>query len=370
MWGTPERYDPAYPGRGICRVEVYSRGEPVAEAATVDEADLFVIGGSVKHTNAVGLTRTLTLTVEPNAQWLRIARLPKLEFRPFVGIEYSPANRLEFPMGRFPATRPKRSLPLQELQWTCGDYWSWLMTSRFPVQTPAYQGLVKNVIATLMVEAKGGYGPAEVPLAAYTGGDPGGWPFVTATSDAEMVAGLQWSGDASKAALDACQAIGGDAFFDRQGQGIVRDYVRGPGRAMSDDPETGTILSIDEGSGEFANTVVLSSSADGVELEPYRLALEDSHHPGWPNDVGHIVKGISSPLWTERDQMIAAAPAILARESSAALYWDVTALADPSIDAGDIVPVTTALGAFSCSVEEVTHDLGGGRMRMHLGAAP
>lgn len=348
LYPVPARWNPARPGRSVGRVEVWSGAEQVASVDTSD-----VLSCKVTEKYATGVRWSLSMTVEPTAQWLRWAQLPGLEIRPYAGFSW---GRSEFlcPMGRYPTLPPAVSLPASSIQFTANDRWSWVQNNTFANPRPSYSSYtVRDAVALLLAES-----------AASTV-----YPVVTASRE-DMMPDILWDRGAHDAILQAVESIGAEAFIDRDGVPIVRDVTTVTGAPLVDGDD-GTVVSISSTVdwSNVRNAIEVTSSNDQVKFDPVRLMIEDRNHPAVRYVIGVKSFGYSSPLFMTREQAIHAAPVLLDKKASPARSWSVSCLADPSRSAGDTVPVSTDLGDFTAVIQEASHDLGGADLQLTLGAA-
>lgn len=303
-----------------------------------------VIDGAVTDEYVTGQRRSVSLSVEPSAKWLRWARLPGLELRVFSGFSWGRSEHV-LPMGRFPVLPPVRSLPKTAVTFTGDDWWSWVTAYEFKPPVAAYAGTMKAVVTSLIVEA-------ELPY----------YPLVSLSSDADMPTGLVWDKTAAAAIGDAMDVVGGEAFVDRDGVPVVRDRAALQGAPLLDG-DGGTVLSASstEDWADVKNTIVITSSNTDLKFDPVFLEIDDPHHPAHRSKMGRRrVFEYSSPLFTSREQAEFAAPYLLAKRAGPALSWSLSCLSDPAVDAGDVVDVRTDLGAVTARVRKVVHDLSAG----------
>jgi hypothetical protein len=308
----------------------------------------------VKDEYKNGIRRTLNLTVESSATWLRLADKPTLEIRPFAGFSW---GRSEFtmPMGRFPVLPPTITLPASNIPFQASDYWKWAVDADFssrPVMAPAgaalwaaAEGLCTEFVASTVTTATSAASQARVPA-------------------------MVWDKTAHDAIMQCVDAFGGDVYVDRDGIAVIEDHVDRYGPALTDGDD-GTVISISRSDNwpDIKNSVVVSTTNDDHKFEPFELTITDPDHPAHVSRIGLKRFAYSSPLLTERWQAMQVAYGLLPKKSALARYWSVKALPDPSREAGDVIPVNLRdWDPFQARIMSVTHDLMGGDMEMTLGS--
>lgn len=331
----------------VTRVELWSRGEYVA--------DLPVLGGSVSEKRVTGVRASVSLLLDPSPQVYRWLKLPAVEVRPYSGLSWGTSEFL-CPLGRFPLLPPKLDLPLPSggLQVDSDDAWRFMVQYKLPWAWVSYPGTVVHAAIRLVQDI----------------GLPD--PIVTATSTMELPTQV-W--DKDKSAHDIMDslmsAIGGEAFFNRDGRMVIQDRVNTPGAPLVDgDGGTVGAVSTTEDWSEVYNEVWVGTSNNDTFFFPEFDMIRDPLHPAYKdNGLGRKSFTFYSPLFTEAAQAAAAAPALLARKSEAALGWNVTAVQDVSRMPGDVGLVSTELGQVTAVVSEAKHDLAGPAMTLVMGAA-
>lgn len=331
------------------RVELWSDGELVDDAAPI-------IGGQVTEHRVTGIRATLTLDVEPSGQWRRWLRLPNLELRPFAGMSWGAVPEL-IPLGRFPFIAPVVPDPLPAaIQIQANDWWGWAIGGRsFRVPMTARRGTVRDAVSYLM-----GAWVATLP-----------WPTITATSRANMPAGVVWDGRVQDTIDALCKSIGAESFVDRSGEPRVADRVNMAAPSLTDSTVDGTVMSVTPAAdrSQVFNSIAVSSSNQDIQFDPVVYTLNNPNHPADPSNIGlQVAPGYSSPYFRNRAQAVAAAPGILAKYIEPQLSWRVECLPDPARTVGDTQTVSTlALGAASTVVTDAVHDLAGAPLVLTMG---
>jgi hypothetical protein len=306
-----------------------------------------------------GIRWSLSLQVEPTADWLAWFKLPWLEIRVYSGLSWGEGEFL-VPMGRYPVLPPSVSLPSQAVTISADDHWSSVVSASFAFSYgfgpgTSLAGEIRNVAGFLIEQVQA----AERHFAPV---------IVTASFNSQVTSGV-WD-DRSKAILDLVESIGAEAFYDRNGRPRVQDRVPTAGAPLVDGVD-GTVVSIasTEDWSQVYNVISVTSSNNDTPFYPAIVAITDTAHPAHQSNIGPRVLKYSSPLLSTYDQGIQAGLTILARKSAPALSWQVSAIPDARRAAGDLCLVSTDLGDFMATLQEVKTPLVGGVQTMTLGAA-
>lgn len=349
---APARWDVSRGHDAVCRVEVWSRGELV-------NGDAPILGGEVTEKWVSGIRWSLSLQVEPTAEWLSWFRLPWLEIRVYSGLSWGEDEFL-VPMGRYPVLPPSVLLPSQAVTISADDHWSSVVTATFVFPYgfgpgTSLGGEIRNVAGFLIEQVQS----AERHFAPV---------IITASSTAPVTSGV-WD-DRSKAILDLVESIGAEAFYDRAGRPRVQDRVATVGAPLVDGVD-GTVVSIasTEDWSQVYNVVSVTSSNNDTPFYPAVVAITDTSHPAHQANIGPRVLKYSSPLLSTQAQGFQAGATLLSKKSAPALSWQVTAIPDARRAAGDLCSVSTDLGDFMATLQEVKTPLMGGGQTMTLGAA-
>jgi hypothetical protein len=355
---APARWDVSRAHDAVSRVEVWSRGELVS-------GDAPFLGGDVTEKWVSGIRWSLSLSVEPTAEWLSWFRLPWPEIRVYSGLSWGESEYL-VPMGRYPVLPPSVSLPSSAVTVTADDHFSSVISGNFAYGYPfgpgtQYAGRIRDVVALLVEQVQ----VAEQHVMPV---------LVTASSDALVTTGLY--DDRSKAAFELADAIGAEVFYDRNGVPRVQDRVPTVGAPLVDG-QGGTVVSIasTEDWSQVYNVVSVTSSNNDTPFYAAVVAITDPGHPAHQSKIGPRVLRYSSPLLSTQAQGVQAGMSLLAKKSAPALSWSVSCIPDARRSAGDLCLVSTDLGDFTAVLQEiktplVCGDSGEGiRQVMTLGAA-
>lgn len=326
------KWDLSQSHEGRCRVDVYSAGELVAEGAEI-------VDGTITEQLALGLRADLSLTVEPSTEWLSWLQLPRLELRVWSGISWGLSEHLE-PMGVFVIDKPKRTLPVSLLELAGADRWSIIANNDLLYRWPGPGGLASELAARLIRE--------------------GGLQDVSVEVDRDMLApARRWEGRRQQLISDYLLPIDATAYCDREGRALIRTNKTEPGRPLTHG-QNGTLITITEEpslDGVFNAVGAESSNTDVVFDEPVFVMITDQMHPAHEDKIYRRQTLVSSNLIHNRSDAVAFAWSELARLSRGALGWSAECVPDPTRRPGQLVPVTSQLGAVSAVIQQVRHPL-------------
>lgn len=346
MWPiNPEfRWEPGRSHRAISRVDVWSAGK-------LQASGMEILDGSVTEKRVTGVRASLSLSVPPTTEWLDLFDLPLLEIRPYAGISW---GRSEFlcPMGVFPVMPPERKLPQSGISINADDRWQVIQQNDLLYYWPGPAAWASALAARLMTES--GLSPD---------------PAVNVTKDVQSPA-IMWDKSRHDLIAGYLEPIGAEAYVDRTGQPVIQDRATTPGRNLTDG-EGGTVVSISSTAdwSKVYNAVGVTSSKNDVVLDPVVVSITDPLHPAHYSKIGRRSMRYSSQLISNFGDAYNAAVAQLEKVSAPALSWSVTCVPDPTRMPGDLITVTTDLGAVQAVVQEVSHPLGPGAQTIKLGAA-
>lgn len=352
MFSAPARLDLSRAHQGISRVSVFSAGQQLTDNAPV-------VDGSVSEKDALGIRRSLSLTVEPSAEWLQWFQLPRLEVVVYAGYSWGASEWLS-PMGVYGVLPPQQTYPRKTITINADDRWQYVQMDGFLRTFPSYPGLAVDVAARLI---------DEVGILIPT--DTVGVSNRTATVPTMIWGKPDSRHDTIKSVLEPIAAT---AFITRLGHPIIRDTsIRDTGPPLTDG-EDGTVISVSTTPdwSKVYNQISVTSSKEGVSFDPVPVVIEDPGHPAHAWRIGRrsVPGGYSSPLIDTPAQAAAVGVAMLEKASAPALSWSVECVPDYSREAGDRVSVTTVgLGTVDATIAEIVHPLGQGKQTMKLGAA-
>lgn len=293
------------------------------------QAALPILDGSVTVDAGSRVRRQLSLTLAPEAGLWDTLAPTGTELRPKRGIRYPNGSVEWVPLGRFDVdTQRMGYAPSGTLSLTAPDRWVRVQRARFEAPaTSVYGATVKSEIERLV-----------------TGAVPGITVANTATSTA-TVGAVAWDTDRDGAVDEMAKAIGAEAFFDVNGNLVIRDVPTLAGQAAVwtvDASATGVLLDADRERSRTRtyNVVVASSSAtDGVApFTPVTVADSDPTSPTYVGGAfGRVPYFYSSPLLATSGQATAAAQTILERVRGLAAQLSLESIVNPALDAGDVI---------------------------------
>lgn len=333
MWTVPEwtKWDLSESHQGRCQVDVYSAGEPQAE-------DVEIVDGTITEKLALGQRSTLSLDVEPSAQWVKWFALPKLELKVWSGISWGRSEYL-IPMGVFVVDPPGRTLPASLVTLSGNDRWQLIAQNDLLYKWPGPAGWATQLAARLMAE--------------------GGLPdaVIDVSRDLESP-GIMWDGKRHDLIRDYLLPIGADAYVDREGRPVIRTRKESPGRDLTHG-SAGTLIKISSEvslSGVY-NAVGAASTKTDITLDPAFVMITDPAHPAHESRIGRRQTLVTSNMIENWGDAYNFARSELARLSSPALAWSAECVPDPTRMPGDRSKVTSELGPISAIVQQVTHPL-------------
>ncbi len=343
-WDT-ERWQRAIPTSITTtqRIEVWSEGIMLTETAPG------ILDGAVTHDwVTAGVSRSLSMMVDPSRAWLRWLSLPSLEIRPWQGIRFSRRLTMECPLGVFPVQPPAQSLPATAIQIQAADYMEWVVDGDF-IDTPMPRPAGRLIDAIGWLVAGAGL-PKPINRSAATGSSPQ----------------VLLEGTRIDALADAARAAGVEVTADRVGDPqITNAQVLGPAVSKLLTGTGGTCIGVrsEPNWSQVHNVVAVKSSASGIEFPAVTATIGWTGHPAHPFRLGspqrprYKVLHYSSPLLENEDQAAAAARTILAREAAVAETYSFDAFPDPTRDAGDSTLGATPTGNRTLQIIQAVHPL-------------
>jgi hypothetical protein len=331
----------------VAWVEVWRGTELLA---TVPQSD--IVGGSVTAQWVTsGVRRTLSLTVPRTEEWLGWLQVG-VELRPYRGMKLT-SDDIVCPLGRFPVRKFTRPRSPGTLSVSASDRWQWIAAGKNFGSVAAYGGLVSEAASLLIGEV-----------------DPYGFGMTrinTATSTAVTSGGV-WQSDRSNTIGDLVESIGAEAFIDRDGQPVIRDRpTLGDPVASIRSGDNGTLIdSVTEIDWESViNAVVVEDTTTGSTLEKVFVAINDPDDPAHRLNIsGGSASGgwqteVYSAQFTDRDQMLTAGLAKLAKGAAPARQWSVQMPPDVSLDESDTVLLETVDGDEMGLIKSISYPLTG-----------
>lgn len=311
------------------RVDAYSGTSLLA-------SDLEVAAGAVTIGSGAGVRRTLDVTLADTSLWATLDT-PGIELRVQRGIRY-PDGRAELvPLGTFVLDQMSMRLaPGGGLQVrSAPDKWVYVQRAQFETPRGSTAGLtIRQQATTLVLQA--------LPTTPVT---------IVQLTDATLVSRLVWDRDRSAAALDLIDSIGGEIFFDADGDLTVRPVpaVTGAPVWTVDASPTGVLIDGDRARDRSRayNVVVASMSAvDGrTPFAPQTAADTDPTSPTYVGGpMGRVPHFYSSPSLRNTTQALAAATAKLQILRAPNAQVSLTSAVNPALDRWDVIDVYTPDG--------------------------
>lgn len=338
MYPVSERYPNAARNGGVqyTTCAAYYNGAIIPKAA-----DLSIVSGSVTHTSAPGVARTLDLEVVPVPGLFDALNPIGVQVRPISVMRYPNGVTEQVPMGVFEVVSVSRGYGSNgTIKIEGSDKFVKVQRSRFlrpQASTPSL--LIREQIMALMQAA--------------TGVESG---VITATSLAET-GWLVWDQDRDAAINDLAESIGATAFYDRMGTPTVADLPTGRGTGASwlvDASASGVMLSADQSrdrSTAYNVVVVNSEKVDGSALFDPQLAWDDVptsatyagtdplNNPTSAGPFGIVPLFYTSPLIGTSNQALVAGRTKLARSVGLSAQLSLSAVRNHALDVFDTIDV-------------------------------
>lgn len=314
------------------RVDALRNGAVVLEDVPVG------MGGSVIADSNSQTRRRLNLTIPDLNVWDTL-KTPGTELRVQRGVRYGDSRIELAAAGVFPVGQPSRAHGSKSISVSAPDRWAVVSRARFtaPRQWDRSWGSVADAIQALMLgpwTERKAINPA-VRVPGFTNLMPGaGAPQRAAV----------WVRDRSRTITDLAASIGGEAYFDTNGDGVLRPMpVLGAHVWEADASPTGVLVSATEilGYEDAYNTVIVYGVDEAGQTTVTGMAqITDPSHPLWVGgEFGVVPYFYSSPTITRTAQAVATARALL--ETAAAVGGNMPAacLPNPALEPGDTIRV-------------------------------
>jgi hypothetical protein len=297
---------------------------------TLIEGDVPISGGSVTVSSDRGVRRKLDVTITDTTLWDLL--VPGVELRAYRGVAFLNGQTEYSALGVFRVDRRSISAGISDsiVVSSAPDRFARVQRARFTSPEASTLGaLVRDEIRRLMVDA--------VPAAGYE---------VTATS-AATVGALVWDRDRDEAInKDLAPAIGAEAYFDPDGNIVVRDeptIVTAPVWTVDAGVSSAVLVSgsrsVDD-SRTYSGVVVRPSNVDGaVPFTPQIVWDTDPLSPTYVSVYGQVPYFYSSPVITTAAQALSAANTLLPKVTSFNSQLDLTVAANPALEPGDVLTV-------------------------------
>jgi hypothetical protein len=299
--------------------------------------DLPIGSGSVVVDASSATRRQLSLTLPDSTLWDTLSQVGT-ELRVQRGVQYGDGQRELAAVGIFQITQPSRPHGPQPLSISAPDRWAVVARSRFvtPKQWDRSWGSVADAIEALML------GPWTDRKAAN--------PSVRVPGFTNLMAGVGepqrstvWLRDRGRAITDLATSIGGEAYFDHNGDGVLRPIptVAEP-VWLADASRTGVLVSATTGKAteDAYNTVVVSGTTRAGVAFTAIEQITDPAHPLWiGGEFGIVPYFYTSPSITTQAQGVLTARTLLETAAAIGDQMSATCLPNPALEPGDTIRV-------------------------------
>ncbi len=306
----------------VVTVEAWRSGSLVA-------SDLPVEGGQVTVDSGSRVRRKLDLTLAPEtALWDTLAPVGT-ELRVRRGIRYPNGETETVPLGVFDVDVQRLGYtPGGRLALTAPDRWVRVQRAQFETPTKPTAGTrISAEIARLVTQA--------VNVT----------PSNTASSTVNVPAVI-WERDRDEAIGQLGKSIGAEAFFNPDGNVVIRDVptLANPAVWLVDASASGVLLAADRERNRqrtYNVVIVASDRTDGqAPFAPQTVADNDTTSPTYVGGpFGRVPYFFTSPLLTSAAQATAAGTTLLNRVRGLAAQLALESVVNPALDGGDVINV-------------------------------
>lgn len=306
-----------------------------------DDAEHITFSTSGKW--VTGIRRSLSLTVPATQQWKTWLGMPELVLRPFVGVEVSRAEPIEWiPQGVFVVQqRPWSLKPGGGVSVQGSDMYSRLLgVGALPPQ--GYGGLTRDAIGNLIRLTN----PWQFRV------------FVDATSEA-VCPPVVLNKRRHDIIKDLNVSIGAETFAGRDGYFYIQDRKYRPADMTLFTGPTGTVGDIVEtlDRSNVKNIITVASSNTGASFDPVTVSVMDPDDPAYfVNIGGYYDDTITSSLVTDSGQALQMATAELAKAKETARSLAISCVPNYRLDPGDGVNLLWPDGKFEyLAIRSITY---------------
>lgn len=343
MWPVSDRFITAlgYSHGVFSQVDVWRSGALVVPA-------LKISSGSVKVDEGSRVRRTVTLTIaDPSLAPIDADSLLApvgTELHVFSGVVFPDGTTELVPVGVFRVQTTDVSEWGGTVAIQGSDRTSALADDRFiaPRNTPAGTRVVDEIVAMVTATLP------DVEVFDETGDDT-----VTATA-------TTWDRDRDAAIESLAASIGAEAFFNQEGQFIIRPVPKVPDDVTDEDAdwivtagESGVMVNAGVSmsrEGVYNGVVVIGQAVDGINGAPTALAVVSGGPYAWTGPFGHKPKFFTSSLIFSADQALVVARARVGLLSPLQRVISPETIPNPALSAGDILKVVLPDGDSSFHV--------------------
>lgn len=312
------------------------RVDAVRNGAVIIE-DLPVASGSAVVDAASATRRQLSMTFPDLKLWDSLSQVGT-ELRVQRGVRFGD-NRLELAtVGVFQITQPSLTYGARSIGVSAPDRWAAVARARFvsPKQWDPAWGSASAAIEALML------GPWTDRKAANPKVQVPGFTNLMVGVGAQQRS-MVWVRDRDRAILDLAASIGGEAFFDSAGNGVLRPLpLLGKPVWDADASPTGVLVSATKGRAteDAYNTVVVFGVDRSGATVTATAQITDPGHPLWiGGEFGVVPYFYTSPSITSTAQALATAQTLLETAAAIGDQMSASCLPNPALETGDTIRV-------------------------------
>lgn len=274
--------------------------------------------GSVTADFATGVRYSLSATFDPS---LASVLVPGVEIRPYRGFNYGSGLPEYEALGRFPLTGTSISMKTDaDISVQCSDRWQYVTKSTFLTSYTATPGRQIREILTELITQTGMWDSTQV---------------INTISSKAAATTQVWDSDRGQAIIDLCQAVGAEAFVDRDGTVVLRNrravgqpvatVKSGPGGRLIDGS-----VSLDTADVYNVVIVVPANPDPAFTLTTVVARITDPKHPAYPIPGKRITRPyrLDQGQATEQAQIKAMAQKVLTKISARARVVTISTLVD------------------------------------------
>lgn len=297
-------------------------------------ADLALTAGEVRVTGASQVRRRATLTL-PESSWVDYLSPYGPEIRVWSIISTGTVTFPRVPLFTGRIERRSRVRRSGSVVLECWDRFAAINDDSFEAPRAAPAGSrISDAIAQLILETH-----------------PTSNVAITATAQSLVPVGLTWdAGDGSRGqAIDKMAlAIGAEVVALPDGSFLVRDYPTMSGAVAwgVGIGSAGVVVQdvLNQARSGVANRWIITGNQSAASASVRTVASIDSGPFAYGGVYGRVVRTYTDPMITSADQATRAGNAILARVQGMAQQREVTTVANPAVEGGDVLQVTTEDG--------------------------
>ena len=332
MWPVSDRFLEAltYSHGVYSEVDVWRGGSLVIERLRISEGSVKVDEGSrVRRTVSLTIPDTSLTPIDANSLLAPVGT----ELRVRSGVVYPDGTTELVPVGVFRVQTAGASDWGGSVTVQGGDRTTALADDRFivPRNTPAGTGVVAEI--TSMVQAT----LPEVEVFDETG------------NDTTLTTAATWEQDRDVAIETLAASIGAEAFFNQEGQFIIRPVPQVPVDVTDEDADWSVAsgpagVMVNAGvsmsrEGVYNGVAVIGQAVDGLNAAPSALAVVSTGAYAWDGPFGHKPTFYTSSMIFSVDQARAAAQARVGLLGPLQRVISPEVIPNAALSAGDVVKI-------------------------------